>query len=74
MIIPVLSENNIWKNIDSMSENMVINNFLTKQNLSECFYFNKSDSLLKMKCYKENNEYNPTDLMCVRLETGYICM
>ena len=77
-IIPEAKEDWIkiqnWELAKDYTSNNTLYNFLTGEELSDCFQLYSQPNIMKFRCYSRHNIFEMTTLFCVELSNGYICI
>ena len=63
-----------WELVKDDTTNNTLYNYLTGEELSDCFQMYSQPNIMKFRCYSRHNIFEMTTLFCVVLSDGYICM
>ena len=69
-----------WLKIQNweLSKENTINNtlydFLRDEELSDCFIFHRTSTIIKFRCYSKYNIQYTTTLFCIGLTDGFMCI
>ena len=63
-----------WELIKGNTMNNTLYDFLTGQELSDCFQMYSQPNIMKFRCYSRHNIFEMTTLFCIGLIDGYICI
>ena len=63
-----------WELAKDYTSNNTLYNFLTGEELSDCFQMYSKPNIMKFRCYSRYNIFEMTTLFCIGLRDGYICM
>ena len=63
-----------WELVKDDTTNNTLYNYLTGEELSDCFQMYSQPNIMKFRCYSRYNIFEMTTLFCVVLSDGYICM
>ena len=63
-----------WELVKDHTSNNTLYNYLTGQELSDCFQMYSQPNIMKFRCYSRHNIFEMTTLFCIGLIDGYICI
>ena len=63
-----------WELAKENRINDTLYNFLGDEELSDCFMFHRSPTIIKFRCYSKYNIEYMTTLFCIGLTDGFMCI
>ena len=63
-----------WDLIKGNTMNNTLYDYLTGQELSDCFQMYSQPNIMKFRCYSRHNIFEMTTLFCIGLIDGWICI
>lgn len=63
-----------WELVKQHTMNNTLYDFLSGEELSDCFQMHSQPNIMKFRCYSRHNIFEMTTLFCLGLIDGYICI